>query len=32
MADPDSKSSKAEKARELGTRILSEEEFFGMVG
>lgn len=31
MADPDSKSSKAEKARKMGTRILSEEEFFGMV-
>ncbi len=32
MADPDSKSSKAEKARKMGTRILSEEELFGMVG
>jgi DNA ligase (NAD+) len=32
MANPKSKSSKAEKARDLGTKILSEEEFFGMVG
>jgi len=32
LANPKSKSSKAEKARKLGTRILSEEEFFGMVG
>jgi DNA ligase (NAD+) len=28
MADPSSSSSKAQKARKLGTRILSEEEFF----
>ncbi len=32
MADPLSKSSKAEKARKLGTRIVSEEEFFTMIG
>ena len=31
MADPKSRSSKAEKARELGTKILSEEDFFGML-
>jgi DNA ligase (NAD+) len=31
MADPKSKSSKAEKARKLGTKILSEEEFFQKV-
>lgn len=32
MADPRSTSSKAKKARKLGTRILSEEEFFEMIG
>ena len=31
MADPSSKSSKAVKARKLGTKILSEKEFFAMV-
>jgi DNA ligase (NAD+) len=31
MADPKSRSSKAAKARELGTKILSEEEFFEMI-
>ncbi len=32
MADPDSKSSKAQKARKLGTKILGEEEFFKLMG
>ena len=32
MADPDSTSSKAEKARKLGTVVLGEEEFFRMTG
>jgi DNA ligase (NAD+) len=31
LADPDSTSQKAEKARKLGTRILGEEEFLAMV-
>jgi DNA ligase (NAD+) len=31
MADPSSQSTKAQKARKLGTRILSEEEFFNLV-
>lgn len=31
MADPESTKTKAKKARELGTKILSEEEFFNMV-
>ena len=31
MADPESRSSKAEKARRLGTKILSEEDFFKLV-
>ncbi len=32
MADPDSKSSKAEKARQLGTKVMGEEEFFSTMG
>jgi DNA ligase (NAD+) len=31
MADPKSKSSKAEKARKLGTKILAEDKFFEMI-
>jgi DNA ligase (NAD+) len=31
MADPESTSTKAQKARTLGTKILGEEEFLGMV-
>jgi DNA ligase (NAD+) len=31
MADPESKSSKSQKARKLGTRVLSEEEFFELL-
>jgi DNA ligase (NAD+) len=32
MADPSSTSSKAQKAREIGTKVLSESDFFKMIG
>jgi DNA ligase (NAD+) len=32
LADPDSTSSKANKARKLGTSVISEEQFMSMLG